>query len=59
LNRKVLRRQIQSDSSGIWKNAVVKEANDGLTALDVMRSNMEAGECFDFVLLDFVMVRIN
>jgi hypothetical protein len=38
---------------------VVKEANDGLTALDVMRSDMEAGECFDFVLLDFVMVRIN
>jgi len=37
----------------------VKEADDGLTALEVMRTEMEAGECFDFVLLDFVMVYIN
>eukprot|EP00597_Dinobryon_sp_UTEXLB2267_P018401 CAMPEP_0201112880 /NCGR_PEP_ID=MMETSP0812-20130820/77514_1 /ASSEMBLY_ACC=CAM_ASM_000668 /TAXON_ID=98059 /ORGANISM="Dinobryon sp., Strain UTEXLB2267" /LENGTH=717 /DNA_ID=CAMNT_0047376309 /DNA_START=781 /DNA_END=2938 /DNA_ORIENTATION=- len=59
LNRKVLRRQIQSESSGIWQNAVVKEADDGLTALELMRTEMVAGECFDFVLLDFVMLHMH
>lgn len=57
LNRKVLRRQIESDSTGIWQNAVVKEADDGLTAVEAMRTEMAAEECFDFVLLDFVMVQ--
>eukprot|EP00597_Dinobryon_sp_UTEXLB2267_P013177 CAMPEP_0170111666 /NCGR_PEP_ID=MMETSP0020_2-20130122/8621_1 /TAXON_ID=98059 /ORGANISM="Dinobryon sp., Strain UTEXLB2267" /LENGTH=205 /DNA_ID=CAMNT_0010337259 /DNA_START=1839 /DNA_END=2456 /DNA_ORIENTATION=- len=59
LNRKVLRRQIQSESSGIWQNAVVKDADDGLTALEVMRTEMVAGECFDLVLLDFVMLQMH
>ena len=57
MNRKVLRRQIESDSTGIWQNAVVKEADDGLTAVEAMRTEMAAEECFDFVLLDFVMVQ--
>jgi len=59
LNRKVLRRQIQSEFSGIWQNAVVKDADDGLIALEIMRADMVAGQYFDFVLLDFVMLQMH
>jgi len=35
------------------------EADDGSTALDVMRSEIEADRAIDFVLLDYVMIRMN
>jgi len=57
LNRKILRRQIESEAGGgIWQNAELFEADDGLTALEAVRSEMSAGRCFDFVLMDYVMV---
>ena len=37
----------------------VLEADDGTTALEVMRNETAAGRVIDFVLIDFVMVRMN
>jgi len=58
LNRKILRRQIESENGGggIWQNAEMMEADDGLTALEVVRSEIAAGRLFDFILMDYVMV---
>jgi len=56
LNRKILRRQIESKAGGIWQNAELMEADDGLTALEAVRSEMAAGRSFDFILMDYVMV---
>ena len=37
----------------------ILEADDGSTALDVMRSEMEAGRSIQIVLIDYIMVRMN
>ena len=37
----------------------ILEADDGCTALDVMRSEIEADRAVDFVLMDYVMIRMN
>ena len=37
----------------------ILEADDGSTALDVMRREMEADRAIDFVLMDYIMVRMN
>ena len=37
----------------------VLEADDGATALEVMRSETAAGRVIDFVLIDFIMVHMN
>jgi CheY-like chemotaxis protein len=37
----------------------ILEADDGFTALDVMRREMEADRAIDFVLMDYIMVRMN
>jgi len=37
----------------------ILEADDGSTALDVMRSEMAADRAIDFVLMDYVMIRMN
>ena len=47
---------IGSADSGPFVDAVLLEADDGLTALDVLRSEMAAGRQVHFVLMDFVMV---
>ena len=40
-------------------DCAILEADDGSTALEVMRSESEAGRAIDFVLLDYVMIRMN
>ena len=37
----------------------ILEADDGSTALDVMRGEMAADRAIDFVLMDYVMIRMN
>ena len=56
LNRKIMGKIIGSADSGPFVDAVLLEADDGLTALDVLRSEMAAGRQVHFVLMDFVMV---
>ena len=43
----------------VFGNCAIVEADDGRTALDVMRSEMEAGRTIQLVLMDFIMVHMN
>lgn len=57
MNRKVMARIIHSDSDGRFAGGVdLLEADDGGTAVEVLRSEINAGRRVDFVLMDFVMV---
>ena len=47
---------IGSADSGPFSSAVLLEADDGLTALELLRSEMAAGRQVHFVLMDYVMV---
>ena len=40
-------------------NCTILEADDGRTALEVMRSETEAGRAIQLVLMDFIMVHMN
>ena len=58
--RKILRRMIESKTTiAVFGNCTIVEADDGRTALDVMRSEMEAGRTIQLVLMDFIMVHMN
>ena len=46
-------------NAAVLGGCTVLEADDGTTALDVMRSEAAAGRVIDFVLIDFVMVHMN
>lgn len=48
-----------SANSSVLGNCTILEADDGTTALDVMRSESEAGRVIDLVLMDYVMVRMD
>lgn len=53
LNRKIVRRIIEG--SGLFEQAYIREADDGLTALEVARAEI-LDSTFDFILMDFTMV---
>ena len=60
LCRKIVRRMLESSAnSSVLGNCTILEADDGTTALDVMRSESEAGRVIDLVLMDYVMVRMD
>ena len=46
-------------NAAVLGGCTVLEADDGTSALDVMRSEAAAGRVLDFVLMDFVMVHMN
>jgi len=56
LNRKLMIRLVESESKGHLANAYIREADDGLQAVELLQSEMEAGRSFDVVLMDYVMV---
>eukprot|EP01035_Chromulina_nebulosa_P045802 gene45802-biopygen31668 len=59
-NRKIVRRMLQSSANKpILGDCVILEADDGSTALDLMRSETAAGRVINFVLMDYVMIRMN
>jgi hypothetical protein len=39
-----------------FSHCYIQQADDGSTALEVMKKEREAGETFDFILIDFIMV---
>ena len=43
----------------VYGKCQILEADDGLTALEVMRTEMEAGRSIQMVLMDFIMVKMN
>ena len=46
-------------NKSVLGDCTILEADDGCTALDVMRSEIEADRAIDFVLMDYVMIRMN
>ena len=51
---------VESNSiAAVYGKCQILEADDGLTALETMRNEMEAGRPIQMVLIDFVMVKMN
>jgi CheY-like chemotaxis protein len=46
-------------NKSVLGDCTILEADDGCTALDVMRTETEADRAIDFVLMDYVMIRMN
>ena len=46
-------------NKSVLGECTILEADDGSTALDLMRSEMAGGRAVDFVLMDYVMMRMN
>ena len=58
MNRKMMAKIISSEKRcGRLAAAELLEADDGISAVETLRSEMAAGRTVDFVLMDFVMVR--
>ncbi len=57
INCKVLAKLIESEKVGRFANAVILTADDGTTAVQMMKDEMSAGREIHFVLMDYVMVR--
>ena len=60
--RKIVKRMLESNAnkSILGEECTILEADDGSTALDLMRSETEVGRrAVDFVLMDYVMIRMN
>ena len=58
LNRKMMAKIVGGVSSGPFADSILLEADDGLTALEVLTAETAAGRHVDFVLMDFVMVQV-
>ena len=58
MNRKIMAKIIEGDRSGSLESAVLLEADDGVTAVEILCAEMAAGRRLDFVLMDFVMASI-
>ena len=56
MNRKVMARIISGEQRGRLAVIELLEADDGISAVETLRSEMAAGRTVDFVLMDFVMV---
>ena len=57
INCKVLAKLIESEKVGRFANAAILTADDGTTAVQMMKDEMSAGREIHFVLMDYVMVR--
>ena len=58
--RKIVKRMLESNANKpVLGDCCILEADDGSTALDLMRSETEAGRAIDFVLMDYVMIRMD
>jgi hypothetical protein len=58
LNRKVIAKIIESEKTGRLKDARLLEADDGTTAVEMLRRELSEGRKIDFVLMDYVMVSV-
>ena len=58
MNRKMMSKIIGGEKHGRLVAAALLEADDGESALEMLRSEMRGGRRVDFVLMDFVMVAI-
>ena len=58
MNRKLMSKIIGGEKRRRLADAELLEADDGESALEMLRSEMQAGRRIDFVLMDFVMVAV-
>jgi len=49
-------RQLEAESFGRSDKVSTQEADDGFTAIELMRAEAAAGRCFDIILMDYIMV---
>ena len=56
MNVKVMKRLIESETDGLFARAVCLAADDGSTAVELLRAEMSAGRQVHFVLMDYIMV---
>lgn len=52
-----MRKILESVDESIIPECVIYEADDGTTAIEEVKGKMEMGVKFDFILIDFTMVR--
>lgn len=52
----MLARIIESERTGAMADAVIVEADDGLTAIQAVRDNFDESKAFHVVLMDNIMV---
>ena len=57
MNRKMMAKIISGEKRGRMAGAALLEADDGISAVETLRTEMAAGRKIDFVMMDFVMVR--
>ena len=57
LDRIIIAKLIESEKKGRLVNARLLEADDGTSAVDVLRREQAEGRRVDFILMDCVMVR--
>ncbi len=50
-------RIIESEKKGRLRNARLLEADDGTSAVEMLRQELAEGRQIDFVLMDYVMVK--
>ena len=56
MNVKVMKRLIDTEKEGPFAGAIALVADDGLTALEVLRNELNAGRQIHFILMDYIMV---
>ena len=56
MNCKVVSKLIEGESDGVFAAAALLTADDGSTAVELLRSELSAGRAVHFVLMDFIMV---
>lgn len=56
MNVKVMKRLIDTEKEGPFAEAIALVADDGLTALEVLRNELNAGRQIHFILMDYIMV---
>jgi CheY-like chemotaxis protein len=49
----------RSENTAIFGACTILEADDGLTALEIMKKEAREGRAIDIVLLDYIMINLN
>ena len=47
------------ENTAVFGDCIILEADDGLTALGIMRKEAQNGRAIDIVLMDYIMINMN
>ena len=59
MNLKIMSKLIESEREGRFASAEILTANDGETAIEILREEMSVGRTVHFVLIDYIMVDLS